>query len=482
MTATDLWKLTASELLEAYAARRASPVEAMQAVLARVVSVNPTINALFHIVEEEALAQARASEQRWAKNAPLGALDGIPVSVKDSVAVAGMPNWRGSLAYRNTPWSHYDSPPAARLKEAGAIIFAKATMPDLGMLVSGVSTAHGVTRNPWNLAFNTGGSSSGGAAAVAARLGPLTVGSDIAGSVRLPASLCGLASIKPTQGRIPHLPASPIRSAGPLARTVKDAALLLSVLAGPDARDYGSLAPNAIAYHDNLTDSLAGLKLGLVLESGFGVVPEPAVRTAIEAAAACIGAAGAEIVFLPPLLDFDPTAALNRILAVRSRLELDTLPLKAREGVHPAILRFCAEAHRTTGMELGRDYDAMERLKSAAVALTAKVDFLLAPTAPMVNFPADAIAPDPDDPLRAAAFTAAFNQSGQPAAVVCCGFDSRGLPIGLQIVGSRFDDVGVLSVAHAYEARRGFAINWPDVGGAGAIASSRQQSQGAEYD
>jgi Asp-tRNA(Asn)/Glu-tRNA(Gln) amidotransferase A subunit family amidase len=133
-------------------------------------------------------------------------------------------------------------------------------------------------------------------------------------------------------------------------------------------------------------------------------------------------------------------------------------------------------------MELGRDYDAMERLKSAAVALTAKVDFLLAPTAPMVNFPADAIAPDPDDPLRAAAFTAAFNQSGQPAAVVCCGFDSRGLPIGLQIVGSRFDDVGVLSVAHAYEARRGFAINWPDVGGAGAIASSRQQSQGAEYD
>ena len=195
-------------------------------------------------------------------------------------------------------------------------------MPDLGMLASGVSTAHGVTRNPWNLAFNTGGSSSGGAAAVAAGLGPLTVGSDIAGSVRLPAAHCGLASIKPTQGRIPHLPPSPIRSAGPLARTVKDAALLLSVLARPDPRDYGSAAPDDVAYHERLSDAPAGLKLGLIVDAGFGIEPEPAVRGAIEQAAACLAAAGAEIVRLPPLLDFDPTAALNRIFAVRSRLEL----------------------------------------------------------------------------------------------------------------------------------------------------------------
>jgi len=457
----DLPALAASELRHCYAARRVSPVEVMQAVLARADALNPRINALFHIARESAMEQARESERRWAAGTPAGPLDGVPVSVKDSIAVAGMPYWRGCAGNMGKPFPTYDAPPTARLRQAGAIVFAKTTMPDFGMFGAGVSTAHGITRNPWNLAFNTGGSSSGGAAAVAAGLGPLTVGSDIGGSVRLPASLCGLVSIKPTQGLIPHLPPSPIRSAGPLARTVSDTALLLSMLAGADARDYGAARPEGIAYHDRLTGTVAGLKLGLVLDAGFGMAVEPEVARAIEAAAACLAAAGAEIMPLPPLLEEDPSEALHLISAVRSRIELESMPAETRGGVHPAVLRLCAAADGVSALDLGRAQDTMERLKARLTAVAARVDFLLAPTSPVVNFPAEWIAPDPDRMLDFVAFTAPFNQTGQPACVVCCGFDRRGLPIGLQIIGPRHDDLGVLNVAFAYEGSRGFAPAWP---------------------
>jgi amidase/aspartyl-tRNA(Asn)/glutamyl-tRNA(Gln) amidotransferase subunit A len=460
MVATELCGLTATDLLQAYASRRISPVDVMQAVLARVQIANPAINALFHLVPEAALEQARASERRWAAGTPSGLLDGIPVSVKDSVAVAGMPYWRGCRGNMRRPFSTQDAPPAARLKDAGAIIFGKTTMPDFGMFGAGVSTAHGISRNPWNLAFNTGGSTSGGAAAVAAGLGPLTVGTDIGGSVRLPASLCGLSSIKPTQGRIPHLPPSTMRSAGPLARTVTDAALLLTVLAGADPRDYGAVMPEAIAYHEKLSGNVVGLKLGLVRESGF-VAAEPAVAAAIAAAAACLAAAGAEIVLMPPLTEFDYGAAFNRIFAVRSRIELDSMAPQTRDGVHPDVLQICAAADGISGVELGQAYDVLEQLKARLTAMSATVDFLLAPTTPVVNFPAEAIAPDPDRMIDYVGFTAPFNQTGQPAAVTCCGFDTRGLPIGLQIIGRRYDDIGVLNVAFAYEQRRGFEISWP---------------------
>jgi len=453
--------MAATELLQAYADRTLSPAEAMTAVLARSEALNPKINALFHVVAEDAMRQARASEARWRAGRPSGVLDGVPITVKDSIAAAGMPYWRGCKGNMSKPFPAYDSPPAARLKEAGAIIFAKTTMPDMGMFGAGVSSAHGVTRNPWNLAFNTSGSTSGGAAAVAAGLGPFTVGSDIGGSVRLPASMCGLASIKPTQGRIPHLPPSPIRSAGPLARTVRDTALLLSVLSNPDPRDYGSLAPDSVAYADHLEGGVAGLRLGLMLDPGFGYPLEPAVRTAIERAAARLAEAGAVIEPLAPLTSPDVAQALNTVFAVRTRIELDGMSAEARAQVHPAILAMCATVDGVSGVQLSQSYDRIERVKAAVIEKTSKFDYVIAPTAAVVNFPAELIAPDPDDTLGFAAFTMLFNQTGQPAAVVCCGFDERRLPIGLQVIGQRFDDLGVLKVAAAYEALRGFAIEWP---------------------
>ena len=461
MTSNDLCLMAATELLEAYAGRTVSPVEVMTAVFARSEALNPKINALFHLVRESAMEQARASEARWGAGRPMGVLDGLPVTIKDSIATAGMPYWRGCKGNMNKPLSAYDSPPAARLKEAGAIIFAKTTMPDMGMFGAGVSTAHGITRNPWNLAFNTSGSTSGGAAAVAAGLGPLTVGSDIAGSVRLPASMCGLASIKPTQGRIPHLPPSPIRSAGPLARTVRDAALLLSVLSAPDARDYGGLALENVAYADHLDGDVAGLRLGLMLNPGFGYPLEPAVLTAIERAAARLAKAGAIVELIAPLTSPDIGPALNTVFAVRSRIELDGMPAEARAQVNPAILELCSSVDHVSGLQLSRLYDLIEQVKTNVVKATSKVDYMIAPTAPVVNFPAEAIAPDPDDTIGFAAYTALFNQTGQPAAVVCCGFDERKLPIGLQIIGQRFNDLGVLKVARAYEALRGFTMDWP---------------------
>ena len=459
---TNLCGMDATDLLRGYAARRFSPVEVLKAVLERAERLNPRFNAFFHWMAEDALAAAAASEERWARGAPAGTLDGVPVSIKDSIAAEGTPMWRGARAYMGRAVSRSDSPPAARLREAGALLFAKTTMPDFGMFGAGVSTAHGITRNPWNPAFNTGGSSSGGGAALAARLGPLTVGSDIGGSVRLPSAMCGLATLKPTQGRIPHLPPSPIRTAGPMARTVRDAALMLTVLSRPDARDYGSLAPDGMAYQDHLDVEVRGLRVGLLLDLGFGVPAEPAVRRSIEAAAALFAGSGAQVEPMPALLDIDPLESLDRIFSVRSRIELDHLPAAKREEVHPLVRRLCERASAFSAMEYGAATDVMEGVKATVVARTAPYDVVLAPTLPVVNFPAEDVSFIPDDPMSLGVFTALFNQTGQPAASVCCGFDERGLPIGLQIIGRRFDDGRVLAVARAYERMRGFTPPWPD--------------------
>ncbi|WP_321822590.1 MULTISPECIES: amidase [unclassified Burkholderia] len=463
MTQSDLYNLTSAELVHGFSNRYFSPVDVMNSVLERTRQVNPKLNAFFFLDEEGAFAAAKASEGRWLKGVPLSFLDGVPVSIKDSFATQGMPMWRGASAYKDRPPSSVDCPPVARLREAGALIFAKATMPDMGMFGAGVSTAHGITRNPWNLAYNPGGSSSGGAAAVAGRLGPLTVGSDIGGSVRLPASLCGLVSLKPTQGRIPHLPPSPIRAAGPIARTVEDAARMLTVLAQQDARDYGSLPPEDLQYHCRLKRDVKGLRIGVMLDMGFGLSPEDEVVNAIVAAADVFRSAGAVVETMPRLMATDPIPLLVDIFGVRSRIELEHLPVEKRALVHPKVRELCAHADKLSALEYGEASDRLEAIKAQVVATTGAYDYVISPNLPVVNFPAEDVAPDPDVPLSVATYTCLFNQTGQPAATVCCGFDKRGLPIGLQIIGNRFDDLGVLQVAAFYEHARGFDVEWPDV-------------------
>src|SRR5579871_1646597 len=234
---TAIHNLTAHALSSAYKAKELSPVEVTQAALARIPAWEPKINAMYTVDADGALAQARASEARWRAGAPLGALDGVPITIKDNIAVKGFATPVGTAAGDMTP-SPADSPPSARVREAGCVIIGKTTMPDYGMLVSGVSSLHGITRNPWNPSRNPGGSSSGAGASLVAGYTPLAIGTDIGGSVRLPAAYNGIFALKPSLGRVPVHPPFLGRTTGPMSRTVADAALLLTVLTKPDARDY----------------------------------------------------------------------------------------------------------------------------------------------------------------------------------------------------------------------------------------------------
>ena len=242
-------ELSAVALLKAYAQKELSPVEVMRAVIARVEATEPKIHATYLFAPERALAEARESEARWTRGEPMGALDGVPATVKDNIATAGEPKPLGTAASLLDP-EPSDAPPAARLREAGAILFAKTTMPDYGMLSSGLSSFHPLTRNPWKLDRNPGGSSAGAGAAAAAGYGPLHVGTDIGGSVRLPAGWCGIFGLKPSAGRIPIDPPYIGRVAGPMTRNVADAALMMATLSQPDARDYMSLEPQTLALAD----------------------------------------------------------------------------------------------------------------------------------------------------------------------------------------------------------------------------------------
>src|SRR5437016_958764 len=226
---TSLHDLSAVDLIAGYRAKQFAPSEVLEEVLAHIAAWETHIKALYLFDPEGARASAKASTDRWEKGEPVGTLDGVPVTIKDNIATKDQPVPLGAASVKLTP-SPKDAPPAARLREAGAVIFSKTTMPDYGMLSSGLSSFHPLTRNPWDLGKNPGGSSSGAGAAGAAGYGPLHLGTDIGGSVRLPASWCGLVALKPSLGRVPLDPPYVGRVAGPVTRTADDAALMMSVL------------------------------------------------------------------------------------------------------------------------------------------------------------------------------------------------------------------------------------------------------------
>jgi aspartyl-tRNA(Asn)/glutamyl-tRNA(Gln) amidotransferase subunit A len=459
------FRLGAVALIDAYRRKLLSPVEAMRDVLERVAAFEPRVRATYLLAPERALAEARASEARWRLGAPLGPLDGVPATVKENIATQGEPVPVGTAASELTP-AAVDAPPAARLREAGAILFAKTTMPDYGMLSSGLSSFHPLARNPWNLARNPGGSSAGAAAAAAAGYGPLHLGTDIGGSVRLPAGWCGVVGLKPSGGRVPIDPPYIGRVAGPLTRSVADAALMMATLArpDPDARDYSSLPPEALDWRVKPID-WRGLKVGLLLEAGCGDKPTPTVKREIERAAREIAAAGAIVEPLAPFLSQETLDALDRFWRMRSLLELKALPAERRAKVLPFIRAWAEAAEGMSGEAVFLGFSAMLAMRKAAVAATLPFDYVISPTAPDVAFPAEWAMPsnDPDNAMAHIGFTVAFNMSEQPAASVNCGYDDDGLPIGLQIVGRRFDDLGVLAAATAFEQMRAAAARpWPE--------------------
>lgn len=440
--------LSAEELALRYRRRELSPREVAVAVLDRIDRVNPRINALHFVDADGALAAAAAAEERWRRGNPLGELDGTPVTVKDSIAVAGMPMPRAARTAAGTS----DAPSARRLREAGAVLIGKTTMPDLGMIPSGISSDYGVTRNPWNLARNSGGSSSGAGAAVAAGVGALAVGSDMGGSVRIPAAFCGIVGLKPSYGRVPLEDPWQALVAGPMARTVGDVARMLNLITRPDPRDYTSLPWDERDYLAHLDAGVRGLRVGLMLDIGFGIPVQPQVRTLVEAAAAAFEGLGAAVEPMPPIFDDDPEPDFDRMMQAYAWAEFDALDPEERSRILPEIADWCRQGEGLSAVALTRATVGIGETRRRVVAATMPYDFVLSPTMGIEAF--DAELPWAGGGTRHNPFCFPFNLSEQPAVSICCGFNASGLPVGLQIVGRRFDDAGVLRAARAYESVR----------------------------
>ena len=461
---TALHDLPAQDLLAAYRQRTLSPVEVTQAVLAHMERWEPHIRATYLLRPEHALAQARASEARWLRGEPQGLLDGVPVTIKENIATQGDPTPLGTAAVPLVP-AAADAPPAARLREAGAVMVAKTTMPDYGMLSSGLSSFHPLSRNPWDVSKGPGGSSAGAGAAAAAGYGPLHIGTDIGGSLRLPASWCGIFSLKPSLGRIPIDPPYTGRAAGPMTRTVQDAALMMQVLSQPDARDSMSLPYQPIAWgeYDQGVQRLRGLRLGLLLDAGCGLPVEAEVRAAVEHAARLFEQAGAQVSLMQPFMTQAMLDGMDHFWRMRSYTDLQALPEAQRAKVLPYIRAWAESAAGMTGPQVFQASQQFHITRVATVKACSGFDYVLSPVAPMPAFAAELPSPtnDPLRPLEHIGFTVPFNMSEQPAASVNCGYTASGLPIGLQIAGARFDDLGVLQVAHAFEQIRGPQRPWP---------------------
>jgi aspartyl-tRNA(Asn)/glutamyl-tRNA(Gln) amidotransferase subunit A len=458
---TSLHDLSAIDLIAGFRAKQFSPSEVLEDVLTHVAAWEPHIKALYAYDPDGARAVAAGSTERWTKGEPMGALDGVPVTIKDNIATKGQPVPLGAASVKLVP-AAADAPPAARLREAGAVIFSKTTMPDYGMLSSGLSSFHPLTRNPWDLSKNPGGSSAGAGAAGAAGYGPLHLGTDIGGSVRLPACWCGLVALKPSLGRIPVDPPYVGRVAGPMTRTVDDTALMMSVLSKPDRRDGMSLPPDNINWK-TLEKSPRKLRLGLMLDLGVGQALEKPVREVAVKAAKAFEAAGAVVTEIDGILTRAMLDGLDDFWRARMWDDLSKLSPEERGKALPYIAQWAERGAKLSGVEVVRGFNMTMAIRAAAAKLFCDLDYVISPVSPVVNFAAELASPinDPDKPFEHIGYTVPWNMAENPAVSINGGYDGNGFPIGVQIIGRRFDDIGVLAMAKAFEGLRGAQRPWP---------------------
>jgi len=458
-TATDLADCAAHELAVLYRAGDASPVEATRAVLARIDRLNPSLNAYCFVAPDDALAAARASESRWRAGTPHSAIDGVPTSIKDLILTRGWPTLRGSRTVDSHQAWDVDAPAAARLREAGAVLLGKTCTPEFGCKGETNSPLTGITRNPWNLGKTPGGSSGGTAAAVAAGLGPLSVGTDGAGSVRIPSALCGTFGLKPSFGRVPAHPLSPfgtVAHLGPHAMSVRDAALMMNVLKAPDARDWTSLPPDDSDYTAELDAGVRGLRVAWSPTLGYARNVHREVAEACAQAVAALAESGAIVEQTDPGFD-DPLEITIGLWFLGAWTLWNTLTPEQRALTDPD---FAAQA------QLGAGYSALDiqRLHLRRGALGShmrqfmqRYDLLVTPAVAVPAFdarPAGHTPMGPQSMLGWTPFSYPFNLTQQPACSIPCGLTREGLPIGLQIVGPMFGDALVLRAARAYESVR----------------------------
>ncbi|HTJ89146.1 MAG TPA: amidase family protein [Acidocella sp.] len=466
MFETDLACLPASELAALVRSRRVSPVEIVDAVLARIGAVEPRINAFTTILPESARAAARAAEAKMVAGEPLGPLHGVPVTIKDLTPMAGVAMRGGSRTTEgNVP--ERTAPLVERLVAAGAIVVGRTTTSEFGWKGVSDSPLTGVTHNPWRHGFNAGASSAGAGAACAAGCGPLHHGSDGAGSIRMPAHFCGVFGMKPSFGRVPIVPSSNsdnVVHQGTLTRTVADAALMLCSMAGPHPEDYLSLEGAPADYTAARGGDLSGLRIAFSPDLGHARV-DPAVAGLVRAAVEGLPELGAAVEEVRPA--WGPLGPeLIRFFWPCQYAQYSRLLPRWRDVMEPGLVA-CIEA--SSGKSIA-DLQIMRERKLAYIqaigAFFKEWDFLVTPAVSTAAFPTGRLMPEgwPThewDWLAWAEFSYPFNFSGNPAASIPCGFTPDGLPVGLQIVGRRFDDAGVLRVASVLEAARPWAQHWP---------------------
>jgi Asp-tRNA(Asn)/Glu-tRNA(Gln) amidotransferase A subunit family amidase len=469
MPTDDLCWIPATGLAVLIRKKKVSPVEVIDAVLDRIERLNPQLNAYVTVTADRARAAARAAERALARrSARPGPLHGVPFSVKDLVITKGVRTTFGTSLYRDHVPTE-DAPMVERLENAGGIMLGKTNTPTFGWIGATHNLLFGPTRNPWNLERTPGGSSGGASAAVAAGLGPLGIGTDGGGSIRIPSSFAGIFGLKPSFGRIPTYPPSAAWSlshVGPMTRTVADAALMLDVCAGPDERDPGSLPAAPGRHVKALGRDIKGLRVAYADDLGFVEAVDPEVASVCAQAARDFRRLGCRVETVSPGWP-SPREAWYEIFCggIATRLA----PYRERrEEIEPGLLRIIEAALKNPSTTYVEAW--FERLAwgQHPRALFEKYDLLLTPTVACPPFAvgldnAPEIAGRPVRPYSWTPFTFPFNLTGQPAASVPCGFTRDGLPIGLQIVGRRFDDVTVLRGAAAFERAHPWANARPAV-------------------
>jgi aspartyl-tRNA(Asn)/glutamyl-tRNA(Gln) amidotransferase subunit A len=447
--------LTCAVLARLYRRGVLSPVEVARDVLARI-AADDKLNAFLPIEPDGVLAAARESEQRWQRGAALSEIDGVPASIKDNIWVKGLPTRRGSRTSDPSP-AAADSPAVARLREQGAIILGKTCMPEHGWIGACHSPLTGITRNPWNLEHTPGGSTGGGAVAALLGLGVLHLGTDGAGSLRIPAAFSGVFGMKPSFGQVPVYPAlllNVLSHQGPITRTVADAAAMLSVISQPDARDMAAWNTPAPDFTAGLHDGVAGLRVAFSSRLGHVETLDPDIEAAARKAARVLEEQGALVEESDPPL----AGALDTIRAMWwpvAAAIVYGVPAGRRVDMDPGFQAIAERGRSLTVGDYLAAYTARSELHNAMRRFHARYDLLLTPTMPVTALKAGREMPESgafgDDWLNWSPYTYPFNLTQQPAASVPCGLASNGLPVAVQIVGPLRADRLVLRAAKAIE-------------------------------
>lgn len=465
--------MPAAEMARKIARKKISPREIVEAIFSRIHRLNPKLTAYCTLAEEEAREQARAAEEAVMRKKNIGILHGVPVSIKDLILTQGIRTTFGSRIYENFI-PREDEVAVARLRRAGAILLGKTNTCEFGYKAVTDNFIFGPTRNPWNTQLTSGGSSGGGAAAVASGLGPLAIGSDGGGSVRAPASFCGIFGLKPSKGRIPIFPIPPgweniyrrVLHLGPMTRCVGDAALMMEAIAGADDRDPASLVLKKTSYRRGLKKGIQGLRIAWTVHLGDSII-DPIVRETFESAVGVFEEIGARLeevkIDLPSMhVSYQVLFAADCAVALGDRLG------KWKDQMDPGLVRLIEIGRAAGGVDYAKAVRQVHLLRNSLQAYFQKYDLLLTPTLPVQPFPIGIDWPKISDgpkihPLNYLVFTYPFNLTGQPAASVPCGWSPEGLPVGLQIVGRPMEDGTVLRAAAAFEEARPWQDQRPNV-------------------